>query len=162
MMLTRGGCETGLPDLFTTHQCRCQFFHKGSEICMELARKAMLEADIWVCVVIKKVSKIYIYMYVENRYICIYLARFLRPFRLSDWTLVILFPSRWSSDREVGRPGDPQRNTVKRNLNKSWNIHKTITNWPLQKLELLLLALFSCCHFCFNGKGSVLLLLVSG
>lgn len=37
-----------------------------------------------------------------------YLARFFRPSRLPAVILVILFPSRWSSEREVGRPDNPQ------------------------------------------------------
>lgn len=37
-----------------------------------------------------------------------YLARFFRPRRLLAVTLVILFASRWSSERELGRPDKPQ------------------------------------------------------
>lgn len=41
----------------------------------------------------------------NNNKNCAYLARFFRPWRLADVTLVILFASRWSSERELGRPG---------------------------------------------------------
>lgn len=37
-----------------------------------------------------------------------YLARFFRPWTLVAVTLVILFASRWSSERELGRPGNTQ------------------------------------------------------
>ncbi len=54
-----------------------------------------------------KVKKNNNYM-VNKNYNSYYLARFFRPWTLPAVTLVILFPSRWSSERELGRPDNPQ------------------------------------------------------